>query len=215
TIGEIAFMINEEGWLKSNGVTKRCDLTIVKMENWKRQMNWEDTNLEWFQTSPNIKSVDAIRGIAMFGVLGELGLFNLGVGTDLPFQVFSIRNVNVKKLEKLVSELKFDGVAFINKEKQKHLEKEHNSFLIKFAKNKECKYYTFGMTLLFEIRKAFPHLFSYERLKWRRIEMFKKVTGTSVLFDSLIQGDETEYFNYLNKGLDEFLKLRSKYLLYK
>ncbi|MGB9772141.1 MAG: exo-beta-N-acetylmuramidase NamZ family protein [Candidatus Kapaibacteriota bacterium] len=211
TIGEIAMMINEEGWLKSNGNARKCDLTIVKMENWKRQMVWEDTGLEWFQTSPNIKNPGAIRGIAMFGVLGELHLFNLGVGTDKPFQVFSIKGVNSSKLEHIISNLKFDGVFFIKKSRPG----KHSHFQVRFDIGKECKYYSCGMRLLFELRKHFPHLFSKEKLKPYSIEMFKKVTGNDILFQSLIEGSENLFMNNLNKGVDYFLKLRSKYLLYK
>lgn len=215
TIGEIATMMNEEGWLKSNGIPRKCDLTVVKMENWKRQMSWEDTGLEWFKTSPNIPSVDAIRGIAMFGVLGELHIFNLGVGTNLPFQIFSVRNVSNKKLGELFTNLKFEGVSFIKETSKGHTHKKHNSYIVKFDSNKECKYYTYGMILLFQLRKVFPHLFSEEKLKKSSIEMFKKVTGTDLLWETLLEENETFYRNYLSKGLDEFLKLRSKYLLYK
>lgn len=215
TVGEIATMINEEGWLKSNGIPKKCDLTVVKMENWRRQMVWEDTGLEWFQTSPNVKSVDAIRGVAMFGVLGELHLFNLGVGTNLPFQMFSMRNVNSEKLDNVVSSLKFEGVSFKKVLSKRQLSNKHSVYIVKFNSNKESKYYTYGMLLLFELRKAFPHLFTEEKLKKSSIEMFKKVTGTDVLFEYLVDGNEILFKNYLSKGLDEFIKLRSKYLLYK
>jgi len=61
TIGEIAIMMKDEGWL-NNGkfLNKECRLSIIKMNGWQRWMQWEDTGLIWIPTSPNIPSVDAI-----------------------------------------------------------------------------------------------------------------------------------------------------------
>ena len=55
TIGEIALMINEEGWL-NNGL--KVDLNIVKMQGWNRTMYFEDTNLDFIPPSPNIPDID-------------------------------------------------------------------------------------------------------------------------------------------------------------
>ncbi|MFN6992212.1 MAG: hypothetical protein ACK4MM_05775 [Fervidobacterium sp.] len=45
--------------------------------------------------------------------------------------------------------------------------------------------------------------------------MFKKVTGTDTLWQCLLDGNEKKFKNTLNKGLEEYLVIRSKYLLYK
>jgi len=51
TSGELARMINEEGWLK-NGV--KVDLYVMPMAGWRRDMTFEETGLEWVPTSPHI-----------------------------------------------------------------------------------------------------------------------------------------------------------------
>lgn len=60
TCGELAKMINAEGWFatKESGLLNRlkCNLTVITMEGWKRKMPWGDTGLEWVPPSPNIKS---------------------------------------------------------------------------------------------------------------------------------------------------------------
>ncbi len=208
TIGEIALMINGEGWLKSNGTTRKCNLTIVKMEGWKRDFKWEQTGLNWFQTSPNVKTTKSIRGLAFLGPIGELSLFNLGVGTQNPFQKFEVHNVNSRKLDSLITSLKFDGIVFRKTAKK-------NSYFIDFEANADAKLYTYGMLLLLETWKNFPHLFKLERIKTKSIEMFKKVTGTDTLWQCLLDGNEKKFKSALNKGLDEFLLIRSKYLMYK
>ena len=47
TFGELARMINGEGWIK-----QPCRLTVVPMRGWKRSMVWRDTDLPWVPSSP-------------------------------------------------------------------------------------------------------------------------------------------------------------------
>lgn len=51
TIGEFALMMNET---ESIG----CDLTVVPMDGWKRDMYYDDTDLVFIQPSPNIPTID-------------------------------------------------------------------------------------------------------------------------------------------------------------
>ncbi|MEK9136788.1 MAG: DUF1343 domain-containing protein, partial [Bacteroidota bacterium] len=51
TCGELAMMINGEGWLATSA---KADLTVVRMEGWTRSMLWDDTGLSWIRPSPNI-----------------------------------------------------------------------------------------------------------------------------------------------------------------
>ncbi len=218
TIGELATIINEEGWLGMNGVPKKCKLTVVRMENWKRNMKWEDTGLEWVATSPNVISPNSIRGLAMLGALGELKLLNLGVGSNVPFQFISLPKVNFVRLRKVLLNLGFEGIEFrkiddkSNSYSLKHPEK---GFLVIFDRNKDIKLFSYGMILLFELKKNFPELFQEKNLKPSAVNMFKKVTGTDKLYDYLIQGDEDAFKSHLNRGLNDFLKIRSKYILYR
>ena len=54
TCGELARMINGEGWIK-----KPCALTVVPMTGWRRSMVWHDTGLPWVPTSPNVPRADS------------------------------------------------------------------------------------------------------------------------------------------------------------
>ncbi|HEV2472129.1 MAG TPA: DUF1343 domain-containing protein, partial [Chthonomonadales bacterium] len=48
TPGELAKMINAEGWAGA-----RCNLTVVSMQGYPRSMQWADTGLRWIPTSPH------------------------------------------------------------------------------------------------------------------------------------------------------------------
>ena len=80
TVGELAWMINEEGWLESTPDT--CQLRIVKMENWKHGDPY------WLpvKPSPNLPNDQSIRlypSLCFF----EGTNISVGRGTYYPFQV--------------------------------------------------------------------------------------------------------------------------------
>lgn len=79
TVGELAWMINEEGWLKTG--KKSCNLHIVKVENWKHG----DPYWLPIKPSPNLPNDQAIRlypSLCFF----EATPFSIGRGTYHPFQ---------------------------------------------------------------------------------------------------------------------------------
>lgn len=51
TLGELAMMIRDEGWLYAS---EPLNLRIITMQGWDRSMKWSDTGLEWVPPSPNL-----------------------------------------------------------------------------------------------------------------------------------------------------------------
>ncbi|MCB0346035.1 MAG: DUF1343 domain-containing protein [Bdellovibrionales bacterium] len=88
TIGEIANMFQRgvDGLTFSVG-TIPCDLEIIKMEGWKREMNFLDTGLPWVLPSPNMPTLEAALtypGTCFF----EGTNISEGRGTTRPFTFF-------------------------------------------------------------------------------------------------------------------------------
>jgi uncharacterized protein YbbC (DUF1343 family) len=52
TMAEVALM-HQKFWAKD-----KCNLTVIEMSNWKRNMSFEDTGLPWVIPSPNLPTVD-------------------------------------------------------------------------------------------------------------------------------------------------------------
>ena len=80
TMGELARFFND---------TKRigADLYVVRMTGWKRDMLWDDTGLNWVQTSPAIpQRLNAYLYIATGMVGGVSKNVNEGYGTTSPFE---------------------------------------------------------------------------------------------------------------------------------
>ena len=116
TVGELAFMINEEGLnrgQKGDQEPVRCDLTVVPMKGWKRDMVYEDTKLPWVLPSPNIPFKDSPMYYAAAGVCGELyGFLNIGVGYTLPFQLFGATWIEPDALKARLDSYNLPGVEF-------------------------------------------------------------------------------------------------------
>lgn len=79
TVGEIALMINGEGWLEG---AKKCAVEIITVKNWKH----DDAYSLPVRPSPNLPNDQAIRlypSICLF----EGTVISLGRGTQIPFLV--------------------------------------------------------------------------------------------------------------------------------
>ncbi len=83
TVGELAKMANAHGW-----AGPRCQLTVVPMQGWSRDMTWSRTGLRWVQTSPNIPRATSVPYYAATSIFGSLegAALDVGIGTDAPFQ---------------------------------------------------------------------------------------------------------------------------------
>jgi uncharacterized protein YbbC (DUF1343 family) len=222
TIGELAKMINEEGWLPdgSDGKPRKCKLTVVKMENWKRWMNWEDTGLMWFPTSPNIPTLDAVRGYGMIGAFGELGTVNIGIGTTLPFQYLGGIDFQTESTDRLLQEYDLSNGVRLFKTKFKTFfgrlgGKELQGFLIRFRISNDLRPYSDGMKAILAIRRVHPEFFNRTEVNAHSIEMFNKATGSEKILEAFFrQAPDETILSLIKKGLPEYMQIRSKYLLY-
>lgn len=91
TAGELAQMANARGWSGP-----RCKLTVIPMQGWSRDMMWGNTGLRWVQTSPNIPHASSVPYYAATSIFGSLegSGFDVGIGTDAPFQTAGLNNCN-------------------------------------------------------------------------------------------------------------------------
>ena len=89
TIGELALMAKgTPGWLQITEQQRAAGkLTVVPMTGWRRAMRWNDTGLQWRETSPYVQDVNAAFGYPMTGLGCQLGGFSHGMGSNFPFRV--------------------------------------------------------------------------------------------------------------------------------
>lgn len=109
TCGELARCLNEEGLLRRKA---KCDLTVVEMSGWNRKMTWEDTGLCWVLTSPHVPQPVSATFYPASGILGELDYMNIGVGYNLPFQLFCASWADAAKLADKLNSMDIKGFRF-------------------------------------------------------------------------------------------------------
>lgn len=80
TLGELALMINGEGWLTDK---RKCELTVIPCKNYKHSTLYE-LPIPPSPNLPNIKSIYLYPSTCFF----EGTAMSLGRGTSLPFQVY-------------------------------------------------------------------------------------------------------------------------------
>jgi uncharacterized protein YbbC (DUF1343 family) len=101
TMGELAQMINGEGWLADS---KKCDFKVIKLKYWKHD---DDYSLP-VRPSPNLPNDQAIRlypSICLF----EGTVISLGRGTPMPFQVLG--NPALKEMTFTFTPIPIKGVS--------------------------------------------------------------------------------------------------------
>ncbi len=102
TVGEFALMINKEHDLN-------CDLTVIPMIGWHREMYYPDTGLNWVMPSPNLPTPDSAMVYPGQVILEGTNLSE-GRGTTRPFELFGAPFIDPKTVLTAVKD-KLDGVT--------------------------------------------------------------------------------------------------------
>lgn len=87
------------------------DLTVIPMENWTRDLFFDQTGVVWTNPSPNIRTVDAevlYPGLGCF----EASNVSVGRGTDRPFLWFGAPWMKAAKIAAKLSKAGLKGVKF-------------------------------------------------------------------------------------------------------
>jgi uncharacterized protein YbbC (DUF1343 family) len=216
TCGELATMINEEGWL-SNKI--KCNLRVVKMKGWKRSMNWEDTGLQWIPTSPHIPHYYSAQYYASTGILGELGVISEGIGYTLPFQLLGAEWIDEKEIAKRMNNLKLEGVIFrpvVWRPFYGNFQgKTLHGIQVHILDFQKCNLTSIQFYFLQELKKLYPDKNVFELAKPERIRMFDLATGWDKVRETFSKDfNYNSIKNFWEKEADDFKFKAKKYFLY-
>lgn len=109
TPGELALYLKGEGLIKG---ADKLKLTVVPMEGWTRDMEYDDTGLPWVLPSPHIPAAETCIYYPATGIAGELGWISIGVGYTLPFRTFAAPWIDAAELTKRLNALNLPGIRF-------------------------------------------------------------------------------------------------------
>jgi uncharacterized protein YbbC (DUF1343 family) len=93
TIGEVALM-HQKYWASA-----KTDVSIIKMENWKRKMNFMDTELPWLLPSPNLARAESAFTFPA-SVLFEGTNLSEGRGTSQPLEIVGHPKIEIHITDK-------------------------------------------------------------------------------------------------------------------
>ncbi|HRT97991.1 MAG TPA: DUF1343 domain-containing protein [Ignavibacteriales bacterium] len=214
TPGELANLINNEGMLQDG---KKCKLTVIKMEGWKRNMIFEQTGLPWVLTSPNVPHQFSPFYYVASGIMGELSYFSEGVGYTLPFQLFAAEWIDPILLAEKMNALNLPGVKFrpitIKGMFGRYQGKKLGGVQIYIQDYDKVNLISLQFYFMQVHNELYPDKNPFKDNK--RISSFNKAIGTdkiATIFSKNFLYKDIE--NYLKKDVEPFKKLSKKYYLY-
>ncbi len=203
TVGELAGMFNAEN---NMGVK----LHIIKMQGYARTDWYDETGLRWINPSPNLRSLTETvlyPGVALI----EGTNISVGRGTGTPFEVFGAPWIDAQKLMDYLSNRGIQGVTFAPVD---------FTPVNDIYKNRECH----GIRIIVDDRRALdPTALGIEivsalyRLYPRDFQLDKTLglIGARSVVQAIKEGQDPSSVMLLwQSPLAQFLKIRSKYLLY-
>ena len=216
TVGELATLLNEEGLLENKA---KCNLQVIPMDGWTREMYFEQTGLPWVLSSPHVPHKFSPFYYTISGIIGELrGVLSIGVGYTIPFQTFATEWINGEELASKMNSYQLDGVIFrpitykpyygFGKDKMLH---GVEIYITDFTNINL-------IPIQFYFAQAVNELYGRNIISENegRFDMFDKVLGTSKIRELFMQNLKVDdILPYLNKDVENFRKLSKKYYLYK
>ena len=224
TPGELAIFLNEEGIIGQESKTgHKCKLTVIPMEGWTRDMKFRDTGMPWVAPSPQIPTPESAFFYPISGILGELYIFNTGIGYTLPFQTFAASWINADSLAMKMNALNLPGMRFrpinykpffaLSVAVDKSLQEVHGvqTYITDPDAANFCLTQFYFLQVIHEM---YPQVELFEQNP-KRYAMFDKVCGSKEIRERFIKRYRVEDMaDYWNKDADAFRARSSKYYLY-
>ncbi|MDX2266794.1 MAG: DUF1343 domain-containing protein [Bryobacter sp.] len=205
TVGELARLANDQ-------LPRRARLTVVPVENWRREMWFDETGLPWVNPSPNIRSLDAALLYPGIAMLEYSKNYSVGRGTEKPFQTIGSAYIDPAKLGDELAKWPLPGVSWKpvqfrpDSSKLKGIAARGLEF--KITDRKAFESTRLGLGLMVALRKLYPQQVEFSENR--------KLIGDGTTIEALGAGKEAgEIWKRWRGGVESFLAEREKYLIYR
>ena len=215
TIGELAILFSEN----YIDVIDLPELRIIKMKGWKRKDYWDDLNIKWLPTSPNIPTFETALVYAGTCLIEGTNISE-GRGTESPFLTIGAPFI---KSDELISELNKDENAGINISPTEFIPDEIKGkavnpkfegekcygIIIKVTDKLKFSAIDFGLNLVHVLHKLYTDKFEFRK------KHFDLLVGNDKIRLSIKKGESPGNIKELwHDELNNFKKIRNNYLLY-
>ncbi len=207
TVGELARLFNEHFGIG-------CRLEVVKMNGWRRPMYYDQTGLPWVNPSPNMKT---LPGAILYPGLGICEATNLSVGrgTDQPFEMYGAPWLDAETIckdlnSRDIAGIHFDPVEFTPKTPSRPYKDEVCHGVKAVILDREALESSLaGLHLVQAIATA-------HHAEFKSRGGFETLSGAPGLWKMLIEEKRSpeEILESWKAALDEFCKVRERFLLY-
>lgn len=198
TLGEIALMINGEGWL---GCRKPCPLTVIRTEGWQHGMPY----VLPVKPSPNLPTPQAIAlypSLCLF----EATSVSVGRGTYFPFQVIGSPLLPSGKYPFSFTPKSISGFD------TRPLHKDQVCYGVDLRKAKAPE--GFSLKYFLDMYRSFKAM-GKEHTFLTRPQWMDLLMGTRQVRLDVLQGKEEAAIRAAwEKDLEAYRKMRTRYLLY-
>jgi uncharacterized protein YbbC (DUF1343 family)/CubicO group peptidase (beta-lactamase class C family) len=204
TIGELGTMMNAERKIGS-------DLRVIKMEGWSRSMWLDETGQTWINPSPNMRSLTEATLYPGIGLL-ETTNTSVGRGTDTPFEVVGAPWLDGQKLAKFLNERNLRGIRFvpIRFKPTTSTFKDQDCGGVNMIVTDRSSFNSVGtgIEIATALRKLYPN-------DWE-VDKYGRLLVNGEILEMIKRGDSPETVeNAIKTRIDDFMKRRASFLLYK
>ena len=203
TIGELARMYNVER--KTN-----VKLTVIELENWRRDSCLAETGLPWTNPSPNMRN---LKQAILYPGVGLLeSAMSVGRGTDTPFEVVGAPYIDDVKLAGELNRAALPGVAFIpirfTPTYSVHKGKECGGVYIMLNDRTRCNVVDVGLLIAKTVFRLYPNDFPVDKPKNL---LLHASTLAAIKADKPLDDIRATW----RMDLVDFQQRRERYLIYK
>jgi uncharacterized protein YbbC (DUF1343 family) len=209
TVGELAHLFKGEFGYD-------CDLTVVPMEGWRRDMYFDETGLFWVPPSPNTTNIN-MNMLYPGTCLIEGTNLSEGRGTTRPFEMVGAPFIDGYELTQAYLHKNIPGIlahptSFIPTY-QKWKDEICSGIQLHVVDRNKLNAFEAGVTLLETIAEMYPDQFEFVANKENKY-FFDLLAGSKTLKNHILQGTSNDFLLSCNKQLESFRQLREAYLLY-
>jgi uncharacterized protein YbbC (DUF1343 family) len=209
TIGELALFINE---------SIKCDLEIVKMKHWQRELWYEETGLSWVQPSPNMPTVDTavvFPGICFFEGVNV----SEGRGTTKPFEYLGAPWIDNRVWIDSLNQADLPGVLFrkcyFKPTFWRFRDEVCSGVQVHVIDRDKYNAVRTGLYLLSTLIETHPKESKFNEPSYDKRRHFDLLAGTDKLRNQLIQGLQVDdIIASWEKDVNKFQSDRDRCLLY-
>jgi uncharacterized protein YbbC (DUF1343 family)/CubicO group peptidase (beta-lactamase class C family) len=202
TIGELAEM-------KNASLTSKADLTVIKMENWRRDEWFDETSLPWSNPSPNMRTLNQAILYPGIGLLERA--LSVGRGTDTPFEIIGAPYIEDVKLAEELNDAGLPGVRFMpirfTPKSSIHRDKPCAGVSVLVTDRNRCNAVDTGLVIAKTLHRLYPKQFSVKKMSHLLVH---EPTLEAIIADKSLQ----EIHALWKSDVDAFNDRRSRFLLY-